>query len=165
MPIILSCCESAQLHVLITASVIVFVSCLGGCGPDMPIASRSCFGDPANSRARVLPSNAYAEPPHKGAVLVIMEPAADGLSPRHDFSVEDFRSPTGSKGKGFIHHPKGITEMRLIAYDVNIANSDMVFEWRVVQNGQAIQTMRARVLPGPPVRVFVDGQEIEVLQD
>ncbi|KKM26898.1 hypothetical protein LCGC14_1580120 [marine sediment metagenome] len=94
-----------------------------------------------------------------------MEPKKDRAFRREGLSIEDFQSPAGSKGKAFIHYPKGIMELRLVAYDVNKAVSEMIYEWKVVQKGQVVQEMQARVLPGPPVQVFVDEQEISVTQD
>jgi len=131
----------------------------------MPAAAYSSFGDPANTRARVLPPNPYAETPYDGAVLVIMEPRADRFSRRKGLSIQEFQSPTGSNGKVFIHYPKGIMEMRLVVYDVNKADSDMVFKWKVAQKGRVVQDMQVRILPGPPVRVFVNSQEIDVALD
>lgn len=153
-----------QSHMALTVAIALCASCLGSCSR-MPVAPYSSFGDPANTRAWVLPPNPYAETPYDGAVLVIMEPRADRFSRRKGLSIQEFQSPTGSNGKVFIHYPKGIMEMRLVVYDVNKADSDMVFKWRVVQNGQLVQSMEAKVLPGPPVRVFVDGQEIDVVQE
>jgi hypothetical protein len=90
------------------------------------------------------------------------------MTPRHDFAFEDlsiqgFHSPTDSKGKVVIWDAKGRRELRLTA-DL-VSEADMVFVWKIAQKGRVVQEMRVRIVPGPPVKVFVDGQEIEVLQD
>ena len=148
----------------LTVAIALCAICLGSCSR-MPVAAYSSFGDPANTWARVLPPNPYAETPYDGAVLVIMEPRADRFSRRKGLSIQEFQSPTGSNGKVFIHYPKGIMEMRLVVYDVNKADSDMVFKWKVAQKGRVVQDMQVRILPGPPVRVFVNAQEIDVALD
>lgn len=96
-----------------------------------------------------------------------MEPKENRGCRREGLSIEDFQSPTGSKGKAFVHYPKGIMQLRLVAYDVNKADSDMIFKWKLVQKklfqkGRVVQDMQVRVVLGPPVQVFVDEQEIDV---
>mgnify|MGYP005857241359 CR=1 FL=1 len=165
MPWKLGWCEALGKPAVLTSLVVCAAAGLAGCASAMPAARCAGFGEPAHSWAFVLPASAYGEPPHDGAIIVVMMPATDGPALCEDVSVEEFVSPSGSRGKVFVHHPKGTTEMRLVVYDIIGAGSDMVFEWSVVQSAHAVQRVTARVLPGPPVRVFVDGREIEVLPD
>ena len=136
---------------LVLAGIIAWGAILGGCGPQMPVAEYSIFGDPAHTWATVL---------QDGTVLVIMEPRENRTSRREGLSIEDFQSPTGRKGGAVIHYPKGIMELRMEADDVNKADSDMMYEWKMVQKGRIVQAIQVRVVPGRPVKVFVDEQEI-----
>ena len=141
-------------------AIMVCALVLGGCGQQPTVAEYSIFGDPGHTEG------IFA---YDGDVLVVMEPK-DRAFRREGLSIEGFRSPTGSKGEAFIHYPKGRAELRLVVYDVNKATSDMTYEWEVVQidkwkvvgRGRVVQEMQVRIVPGPPVKVFVDGRKITV---
>ena len=135
----------------VLAGIITCGAFLGGCGPEMPVAEYSIFGDPAHT---------WASFTHDGDVLIIMEPREKRTSRREALSIEGFQSPPGSKGKALVHYPKGIMELRMLAYAVNKADSDMMYEWKMVQKGRIVQAIQVRVVPGHPVKVFVDEQEI-----
>ena len=150
---------------LLLAAILACGAIVGGCEPQMPVAEYSSFGDASHARASFLPTTIYSDTAYDGSVVVAMEPREHRACRREGLSIESFESPTGSKGEAFIHYPKGIMEMQLVAYDVNRAKRDMVFEWKVVQKGRVVQEMQARVVPGPPVKVFVNGGEISVAQD
>ena len=134
--------------------LLMILGSLAGCGPQLPVADYSNFGSPRHSQAIL----AY----DGDNMLVLMEPEENKTCYRQGLSIVDFESKTGSKGNVFIHYPKGFMEMRFIAYGVDKANSEMMFEWKVAQKGKAVQHIQVRIVPANVPKVFVDGREISV---
>ena len=131
---------------------------VAGCGPQMPAAEYSSFGDPGHSWAWI--SQPTRTVPY--ATIDVW------MNPREAFSfqglsIQEFHSPTGSRGDVVIWDAKGRKQLRLTA---NLhPESEMIFKWKVAQKGRVVQDMQVRILPGPPVRVFVNAQEIDVALD
>lgn len=150
-------CRRPRNCILAFAAMLPAIGALGGCGPPLPIAEYSSFGEP--SRTRVYSATT------QGTVTVSMEPAEYRGHRREGLTIEEFRSPTGSKGHAFIHYPKGIMELKLVAFGVNRTGADMTYEWTVVQKGRPVQEIQVRIVPRTPVRVFVNKQAISIEQD
>lgn len=125
-----------------------------GCGCGLPPTTPvySSFGGPEGTVAD------YCD----DAVVVGMYPAQNPYRRPEGLHIEDFHSPTGSRGRVFLHYPKGQIEMVLVAECAGKVGPGMLYEWNCVQHDKVVQTMRVRIVPGPPVQVFVNDRPVKV---